>query len=101
MSLGAEVVGISTDDRKVQCDFAAHVKAPYPMIPDPEGAIARQFDVLWPFIRLVRRVTFVIDGAGYVRGVFQHEIWVRQHIDDAVAAVKRLAGQQPEAGADA
>ncbi len=95
------MVGVSTDDRKVQCDFAAHVKAPYPMIPDPEGAIARKFDVFWPFIRLVRRVTFVIDQAGDLRAVFQHEIWVRQHVDDAVAAVKRLIGRAPEAGANA
>ena len=86
------MVGVSTDDRKTQCDFAAHVRVPYPMIPDPEGAIARAFDVSWPFIKLVRRVTFVIDGAGAIRGVFQHELRVTRHVDDAVAAVKRLAG---------
>ncbi len=95
------MVGISTDDRKIQCDFAAHVKAPYPMIPDPDGTIARKFDVLWPFFKLVRRITFVIDGAGDIRGVFQHEIRVLQHVDDALLAVKRLVGRPPEAGASA
>ncbi len=88
--LGAEVLGVSTDDQKTQCDFAASLKLDYPMISDASGQIARAFDVMWPFIKRARRVTFVIDEEGRIRAVFQHEIRVGQHVDDAVAAVRRL-----------
>jgi len=89
-ALGAEVIGISTDDQKTQCDFAQSLSAQYPMVADPEGHLARAFDVFWGFIRMVRRVTFIIDPEGRVRAVLQHEIRIGKHIDEAVAALKRL-----------
>lgn len=88
--LGAEVVGISTDDHKTQCDFAGSLKAAFPMLGDPDGEIARQFDVLWPFFKMVRRVTFLIDEEGIVRGVYQHELRMGAHVDDALSALKRM-----------
>lgn len=84
------MLGISTDDQKTQCDFAASLKLDYPMISDASGEIARAFDVMWPFLKRARRVTFVIDEAGRVRGVFQHEIRIGEHVNDTVAAVRRL-----------
>lgn len=88
--LGAEVVGISTDDHQTQCDFSARTKANFPMIGDPNGEIARKFDVLWPFFKMVRRVTFLIDEEGLIRGVYRHELRTGAHVDDALSALKRL-----------
>ena len=84
------MIGVSTDDQKTQCDFADSLGVPYPMIGDPAGEIARAFDVFWPFIKLVRRVTFIIDPETRVRAVMQHEIRIGKHVDDAVAALERL-----------
>ncbi len=89
-ALGAEVIGISTDDQKTQCDFAESLSAQYPMISDPSGEIARGFDVFWGFIKLVRRVTFIIDPEGIVRAVLQHELRIGKHVDESIAALQRL-----------
>lgn len=89
-ALGAEVIGVSTDDQKTQCDFAESVGAAYPMIADPDANMARQFDVFWPFIKLVRRVTFIIDPEGIVRAVLSHELRIDKHSDESVIALQRL-----------
>jgi len=81
---------VSTDDHKTQCEFAESLKVLFPMVGDKDGSISRQYDVFWPFIKMVRRVTFVIDPEGTIRGVFQHEFAIGKHVDEAVAAVERL-----------
>lgn len=77
---GAQVVGISTDDHQTQCDFAASVGATFPMIADPSGKIARDYDVIWPLLKLTKRVTYVIDAEGIIRGTFHFELRVGQHV---------------------
>src|SRR5262245_21582602 len=71
---GAELLGVSVDDPETQCEFAASVGAPFPMIGDPNRAIGRLYGVLWPVLHVDRRVTFVIDEAGVVVGRFEHEL---------------------------
>jgi peroxiredoxin len=82
---GAAVVGISTDDHQTQCDFAASVGAKYPMIGDPTGAIARTYDVIWPLMKLTKRVTYVIDAAGIIRGSFHFEMRIGQHVKSVLS----------------
>lgn len=89
-ALGAEVIGVSTDDHQTQCEFAELVGAQYPMIGDADGSIARQFDVFWPFLKYVRRVTFIIDTEGIVRAVLNHEARIGKHVDESVATLQRL-----------
>ncbi|MBF5041949.1 peroxiredoxin [Aggregicoccus sp. 17bor-14] len=88
---GAEVVGISTDEHQVQCDFAVATGATYPMVGDPEAGIARSYDVVWPLLKRTQRVTFVIDAQGIIRGIFHHELRVGHHVRMVVRAVQALA----------
>lgn len=96
-ALGAEVIGVSTDDHQTQCEFAEEVNADYPMIGDADGNIARQFDVFWPFLKFVRRVTFIIDPEGVVRAVLNHEARIGKHVDESVATLQRLQRKAPPA----
>lgn len=89
-ALGAKVVGISTDDHKTQCDFAASTRAKFPMVGDHDLTISKKFGVLWPLIGRAKRVTFVVDRKGRVAGVFHHEIQVGKHVEDVLALVGRL-----------
>ncbi len=84
------MVGVSSDDHRTQCDFAKSVRANFPMVGDETGEIARRYDVVWPIMKLIRRVTFLIDEAGVVRSVFHHEIRIGQHVADVVNAVRRM-----------
>ena len=85
--MGAEVFGVSVDDASVACEFAADKGVR--LLQDAERTIARLFGVVGLLDR-VRRVTFVIDGAGVVRDVIRHELQFARHADDALAAVRRL-----------
>ena len=91
------MVGISTDDHETQCEFASSVNAPYPMVADHDGAISREYDVFWPFIRLVRRVTFIIDPEGIIRGVLSHEFAIGKHVDDSVETLRRWVKKRANA----
>jgi peroxiredoxin Q/BCP len=90
LALGGEVVGVSVDDLETQCAFAESVRAGFPMIADDDRSISRAFGVAWPLIKLAQRVTFVIDGAGYVRGVFHHEFQISKHLDESLALLKEM-----------
>jgi peroxiredoxin len=90
LDLGAEVIGVSSDDHKTQCDFAASVTATYPMIGDPSGAITKKYGVLWPLIGVPRRITYVIDRGRTIRAVIRHELQVGKHLDETLAALRSL-----------
>jgi peroxiredoxin Q/BCP len=55
------------------------------MIGDPTGAIARTYDVIWPLMKLTKRVTYVIDAAGIIRGSFHFEMRIGQHVKSVLA----------------
>lgn len=96
--LGGAVYGVSVDDDRVACDFAREMKVT--LLKDKGRAIADAFGVPVPLLQHVRRVTFVLDREGVVRGVFHHELQFARHADDALALVRRLAAQpdHPRAG---
>ena len=89
-AFGAEVFGVSTDEHERQCEFATSIKAASPMIGDADSRISKSFGILWPILGLARRVTFVIDREGVIRGVFHHELQVGKHVDGALELLRRL-----------
>jgi thioredoxin-dependent peroxiredoxin len=89
-ALGGSVVGVSVDDHETQCDFAAATRAPFPMIGDTNHAISRLYGVVRPFLKLDRRVTFVIDPQGVIRGVFEHEFQISRHLDGVLHLLEEL-----------
>lgn len=91
MKLGAEVIGVSTDKLETQTKFAESLGLKFPMIGDADKRVAKAYGVLWPIIGLDRRITFVVDDGGVVRGVFQHELLPHKHVDEAIALLRELA----------
>jgi peroxiredoxin Q/BCP len=92
-ALGADVVGVSTDDVSTQCKFATTLAVKFPMIADRDRAISRAYDVFFPFLPIVHRVTYVIDRQGTIAGVFNHELQVVRHLDQVLHFVRDLAPQ--------
>lgn len=91
-ALGADVVGISTDDQKTQCKFAESLSVTFPMLADADAKVSRAYGVLWPLIERPRRATFVISPAGVIEAVFWHEVQVNKHLDDVFTFLrKRIA----------
>lgn len=89
---GANVLGVSTDDHKTQCDFAADRGLTFPILSDGTGDIARRYDVIWPLMKVAQRVTFIIDAGGVIRAIFHHELRIGQHVKSVLQALKSLKG---------
>ena len=84
-SLGAELIGVSVDSVKRQCEFAEKENIRFTLIGDESKDIGRAYGVLWPVLDVDRRVTFIIDPGGVVEHVIWHELRVYRHLDDVLA----------------
>jgi peroxiredoxin len=98
LELGGLVLGVSVDDFETQCDFVAATQARFPMIGDEDLAVSQLYGVLRPFLKLSKRVTFVIDRDGVVRGVFEHEFQISKHLDGVLHLLEKLRSEEREAG---
>ena len=87
---GASLIGVSTDDEKTQCQFAASTRAPFPILPDNDHKISKAFDVLWPVMNIARRITFIVLPDMQIDSVFHHELAVSKHRDDVLRRVNQL-----------
>jgi peroxiredoxin Q/BCP len=82
--LGAVLVGVSVDSVRTQCEFAAQERIEFALIGDEQLQISRAYDVIWPLLKVDRRVTFIIDPTGKVESVIRHEVRVHRHLDDVL-----------------
>jgi peroxiredoxin len=83
--VGAEVIGISTDNLDTQCKFAEELKVTFPMIADVDKSISASYDVLWPVVGVTHRVTFIIERATMkILALFRHELSADKHRDDVL-----------------
>lgn len=87
--LGAEVVGISSDELGVQCEFGRRQQVNFPLLADPDRRVATAYGVLWPMFGRARRVTFVIDEASRVELVCWHEFQVSKHLDEVLLHLQK------------
>jgi len=85
--VGANVVGISRDNMKTQCSFAASTKVPFPMIADEDGTICRAYDVLYPLIGLAQRITYVVNTEQIIEAAFRHHLDAKAHRNDVLRFV--------------
>ena len=82
--LGAELVGVSVDSVRTQCAFAEQENIHFPLLGDEARTLSTAYDVLWPVLRVDRRVTYIIDPHGIIETVIRHEMRVYKHLDDVL-----------------
>lgn len=93
-AVGARRVGISADSVEKQHTFASANSLGYPLLSDPDGAVAKEFGAKrsWLPALPVKRKTFVIDTDRTVLGVIGGEMKFDQHADDALALLRSRQG---------
>jgi len=87
---GAEIVGVSNDGVASHKDFCGREALPFTLLADPGEDIARAFGVSGLF-GYYHRVTFLVDGAGVIRRVFD-PVRPRTHAQEVLAALDALPG---------
>jgi peroxiredoxin Q/BCP len=90
LAMGAEVLGISSDSADSHGDFARECGATFPMLADTGGMVRESYGVKSSLGLAPGRVTFVIDKKGIVRHVFSSQLRPRQHVSEAMEALKAL-----------
>lgn len=88
---GAMVVGVSPDSLESHQSFAEHHRLPFSLLSDTDGQLRKKYGVGKTLGMVAGRVSFVIDRKGIVRHVFDSQLRVRQHVDEALGVVRRLA----------
>lgn len=66
---GAQVIGISVDSAKRNKAFAAELGITFPVLSDENKTVTKDYGVLYPFIHVAKRVTFVIGREGIIREI--------------------------------
>ena len=91
-AVGAQRVGISMDGVDKQAEFSAKHGFDYPLLSDPDGAVARAYGVKRKLDLLrTKRSTFVIGTDRTVLEVISSELSMTTHADKALE-VLRSAG---------
>ncbi len=85
---GAVVLGVSTDDVDSHRAFVEEHQLPFPLLADTDGRLAQAYGVP---VRMgfAKRMTFVIDGDGTVRRVFE-DVDPAVHVDEVLAVIDEL-----------
>ncbi len=87
--LDARVYGISIDDVVSQRAFREAQKLTFPLLSDPDGSVARKYEVLPADARFTQRVTFVIDPQGVLRHI-DRAVGVSTHGRDVAERLRSL-----------
>ena len=88
------MVGISTDGSDALADFAQSLGLPYYLASDRSGAVRRLYDVRRRFGLGTSRFTYVVDGAGVIRGVHHNEFVMKSHARSALETLEVLRNGQ-------
>jgi peroxiredoxin Q/BCP len=89
LELGAEVVGVSSDELDVQCEFGRRQQVNFPLLADADRRIASAYGVLWPMFGRARRITFVIGEQATIELVCWHEFQVSKHLDEVLLHLQK------------
>ena len=92
-TLGAEVWGVSGDDAVSHRRFATRHQLPFPLLSDGDQALRRAFGVPKTLGLLPSRVTYVIDGEGVIRHVFNNLLDGPAHVREALQVLRSLRTQ--------
>ena len=89
-AVGAQRVGISADQVEKQKRFSDKHSFDFPLLSDPDGAVATQFGVRRRFTALspTKRATFVIGSDRRILGVIKSEVRMNLHADKALEILK-------------
>lgn len=88
---GAQVLGVSVDPFPSQGAFAKELGVSFPLLSDwPRYETAKAYDAWRDDLNIAKRVTYVIDKEGIIRGVVESETDMDVHSREALSIVQKL-----------
>jgi peroxiredoxin Q/BCP len=90
-TVGAEVIGVSSDSSDSHQKFAAKYSLPFRLLSDRGGQVRKRYGVPATLGIIPGRVTFVIDATGTVRHVFNSQAQATRHVEEALSILRSAA----------
>ncbi len=93
--LGAEVIGVSTDDVESHAEFAKKYHLPFVLLSDKAAVIARSYGAAWkigPF-SIAKRHSFIISPEGKIAKMYK-KVNPKKHSDEIIADLESLQSDQ-------
>jgi len=87
------LLGVSRDPADVQQRFVQDFQLPFSLLSDFDQRISKAYEatgLLGLLLSTTKRITFVIDKGGIVRGVFRHELNIGRHLIEVRRTLKTL-----------
>ncbi len=88
VSLGATVIGVSSQSTESHREFKKKNNLPFPLISDPKGEIRKLYGATG--LLIPPRVTFVIDKQGIIKFIFSSQLNVTKHVSDALENLEKI-----------
>ncbi|MEM0030352.1 MAG: peroxiredoxin [Candidatus Nitrosocaldus sp.] len=88
-ALGAEAIGISSDDIESHKRFASRYGLNFPLVSDVDNSISKAYGVFNEEKRRARRVTFIIDKDGIIRHIM-NRVDVDNHAKDVIDILGKM-----------
>ena len=89
-ALGAQVFGVSSDSVSSHNRFVDDYNLNYPLLADTNSELRKALGVPKTLGIIAGRVTYVIDSTGVIRHVYNSQIGIFQHVEEALSAVREL-----------
>jgi len=88
LNLNIPVIGISTDSIKLHQKFKKAYNLPFELLSDKSGKVARLYEAIIPFVKVTKRVTYLVDINKEIVGVYTNFFNAEQHIQSMLEAIK-------------
>lgn len=83
-----EVIGISRDSVETHLKFKTQHQLPFELLADVDGKTAQAYGALIPFVKLTKRVTYLLNKQHRIVGVFEDMFGATKHIDEIIKKIK-------------
>jgi peroxiredoxin Q/BCP len=93
--LGAEVIGISSQDVDSHKSFAKRHRLPFILLSDPDNKVRKLFGIASMLGVVPGRATFVINKEGIIELVFSSQWQPTKHAKEALHTLKRQSTSEP------
>ncbi|MBC2606556.1 peroxiredoxin [Pelagicoccus albus] len=82
------VFGVSRDSIESHLQFKAKHSLPFELLADVSGEVAKLYDARMPIIGVTKRITYLIDGDGFVAGVHDELFGDKSHVASMLKAIR-------------